>query len=101
MEGGLMLGFKNWLKNAVIRWLKIDMPGFIGVCSWCGLSIFSNIEYMVVLRTGWGRQRIALACTGCGSKRKTVKRVMKHKEFKPARRFQSRVAPVIEIGQAR
>lgn len=73
------------LRAIVMKWLKIEEPGFIGLCSYCGMTIYSNNEYAVVVRNGWGRPRLALACFEHGKRAKNVKRYIKHRPVKPAR----------------
>ena len=76
-----------------MRWLKIEEPGFIGLCSYCGVTIYSNEEYVVVVRNGWGRPRLALACKEHGSKAKNLKRTIKYRPAKPARVRQPVLTP--------
>jgi hypothetical protein len=73
------------LRAIVMKWLKIKEPGFIGLCSYCGETIYSDEEYMIVVRNGWGRPRLALACMTHGGRAKNMKRIIKHRERKPAR----------------
>lgn len=68
------------LRRLARRWLGLPNVYTIGRCSYCGLPLYSHHDYMLVVRKGWGRQRIALACPGCGSSAKTLKRSIKLKE---------------------